>query len=450
MYPKIIEAIEGGNWAITAEALQGILKISQRDFSAEDYKIFHAASEARKDAIVADLGERVPGTRYSYVNGSVGLMYVDGPIIPRADGFSDVSGMTSIEGLHSDLRALNADDDVKEIVLVMDSPGGNVVGISEMSQAIKNSSKPVDAFVYGMAASAGYWIASAARNIYIVDTGEVGSIGVVATYRDRSAADADRGIKTIEIVSSQSPHKRPDLSTEGGKAQVQGTVDDLADVFVGTVATNRKTTPEGVLAQFGQGALLVGQKAVDAGMADQVTTLEALINKKNGETSKNGGSNVILTVDESNTNNAKAEEKFMAENNEKTLTAEEVAKMYPSAVAELNQKAVADDRARIQAIEAITASVSNMGPGAVAAAQKVVMDNKFDGNMDANAVSGLVLGAVNTAQKTITAATVADAMAAGMSAEDIPGAGDDENGGTVDENNQADEQATAEDIAAGM
>jgi hypothetical protein len=81
----------------------------------------------------------------------------------------------------------------------------------------------------------------------------------------------------IEFVSSQSPHKRPDPSTEAGKAQIQATADDLADVFVDAVAANRGVSRDAVLSDFGRGGSLVGSKAVAAGMADRVGSLEQVI-----------------------------------------------------------------------------------------------------------------------------------------------------------------------------
>jgi hypothetical protein len=91
------------------------------------------------------------------------------------------------------------------------------------------------------------------------------------------SAPAVKDQTRIEIVSSQSPNKRPDVTTDAGRAQVQTLVDRLGQEFVATVAANRRTTEAKVLTDFGQGGVLVGADAVAAGMADQVTTLERLL-----------------------------------------------------------------------------------------------------------------------------------------------------------------------------
>lgn len=127
-------------------------------------------------------------------------------------------------------------------------------------------------YVGSRSQSAGYWIASAADRVVADPTAMLGSIGVVMGMRAKSGS-----ANTVEFVSSQSPYKRVDPTTETGKAHVQATIDDLADVFVDAVACNRGVTREKVLADFGQGGSMVGAKAVAAGMADSIGSLEGVI-----------------------------------------------------------------------------------------------------------------------------------------------------------------------------
>jgi len=109
------------------------------------------------------------------------------------------------------------------------------------------------------------------------DTGILGSIGVRATYRDTRAQDAARGVRTIEIVSSQSPNKRMDPTEDAGRAQLQLVIDELGAVFVNAVARHMGVDPETVASEFGQGGVFVGQSAVDAGLADRVGTYESVV-----------------------------------------------------------------------------------------------------------------------------------------------------------------------------
>ena len=128
-----------------------------------------------------------------------------------------------------------------------------------------------------MAASAAYWLASASSEMVITNTGELGSIGVVAIFRDTSAKDEKQGIQNIEVVSSVSPNKRLDPKTSEGKQLIQNVVDELANIFVETVATNRNVSVDDVLNNFGKGGMLVAQSAITAGMADKIGSFENLI-----------------------------------------------------------------------------------------------------------------------------------------------------------------------------
>lgn len=204
----------------------------------------------------------------------VAILDVQGPLFKKANLFVKISGATSYEILRRDLQAALDNDAVKSILLLVDSPGGEANGCDELATAIFEARgvKPITAYVSGMAASGGYWIAAAADRIIVSDAAMLGSIGVVLGVRPKGPDD-----KTIEFVSSQSPGKRPDVGTDTGKGQIQAMVDDLAEVFVAAVAKYRGVSVEDVVANFGAGGMKIGAKAVAAGMADEVGQLEATI-----------------------------------------------------------------------------------------------------------------------------------------------------------------------------
>lgn len=253
-YPKIIAEIERTQWAITSEALNGILKAVEHGLTSEDYELFH------KSEALSDFDANKP----TIIDGR-GLIVINGPIIPRATALSKSSGIVSIDKLAADFKALEADKSVKEIRFLIDSPGGSITGISDFAKLIRASRKPTVAFIAGEAASAAYWIASAADRIVSTDTGLAGSIGVIL----RVGMSGDR-----EIISSQSPNKRPNINTKEGRAVVQSLVNELADVFVGVVAENRGVSTDTVLDKFGRGGMLVASQALAVGMIDEISTLD--------------------------------------------------------------------------------------------------------------------------------------------------------------------------------
>ena len=98
-------------------------------------------------------------------------------------------------------------------------------------------------------------------------------------YQDTRQRDTAEGVVEHKIISSQSPNKQPDPATEEGYAQIQTTVNDLADVFVREVARNRGVSVDTVLTKFGAGATFVGDKATKAGLADRLGNLESVISE---------------------------------------------------------------------------------------------------------------------------------------------------------------------------
>ena len=169
------------------------------------------------------------------------------------------------------ISAVEKDESVNKIILDIDSPGGTVSGVDAAAMAIRNSSKPTEAHVHNMAASAAFWLASQAGKIVaMTPTVEVGSIGVVVEVTDRSEEDEKRGIKTHTITSTDAPDKRVDISTEGGRDKIQARLDEIHTVFVQRVSEGRGVSGDKVNEDFGQGGVVIADKALTAGMIDEV------------------------------------------------------------------------------------------------------------------------------------------------------------------------------------
>ncbi len=262
-------------WVIQEEGLKLILEIAQRNH------------EPDFEAVAQKIAERSENNQLLQKRDGVAILNVVGPIVRYANIFTMISGGTSVSELATGFRAALDDSSVRGIVLNFDSPGGEVAGISELASVIYESrgKKPVVAYVDDLAASGAYWLASATDRIVASDTARLGSIGVVATIVDRSEQSESRGVRTYQFVSSVSPKKRPDLKTEEGKATVQEMVEDLASVFVESVARNRSVSREKVISDFGQGGILIAKKAIAAGMADSIGNFESLIASLGGNSS---------------------------------------------------------------------------------------------------------------------------------------------------------------------
>ena len=274
-------------WAIRPDALQVILDLAARAEVAPEI-VAAAMTSGSPQAVAARLGRPLDNARTVAMHGSVAVVPVGGPIFRYANLFSEVSGATSAEVLARDLTAALDDPAVTAILLEIDSPGGEVSGMAELAGMIRagDARKPVHAYVDHLGASAAYWLASAAGRVTVAPTAIVGNIGVVSAMRNPKKADS----QVVEFVSSQSPRKRADISTETGRAQVQAVVDALADVFVADVARYRGVDVETVLADFGQGDVFVGEAASRAGLVDGVGTFESAVADVASEADRRAGS----------------------------------------------------------------------------------------------------------------------------------------------------------------
>jgi len=192
-------------------------------------------------------------------------------------------GGGGLVGFLSDLRAAVADPETRAVVLDVDSPGGLVDLVPEAAaqmRAIRDAgSKPIVAVANTQAASAAYWLASQANEIVVTPSGDLGSIGVYTLHRDMSEAFAMRGVKHTLISAGKykvegNPYEP--LDDEAFTAE-QLAVNDYYDMFVADVAAGRQVDVEAVRDGYGEGRSLTAHRAVRAGLADKVATLDETV-----------------------------------------------------------------------------------------------------------------------------------------------------------------------------
>jgi len=214
---------------------------------------------------------------------SVAVLPLFGTIFPRANLMTDMSGATSAERFGAQFSELVNDPNVNGIILDVNSPGGQVGGIAELSTQIFDArgQKPVIAVVNHMMASAAYWIGTAADEVVVSPSSEVGSIGVFAVHQDMSAALEKAGVKVSLISKGKfkvegNPYQP---LTEEARSAIDARVGDYYDAFVNSVARNRGVKPADVRNGFGEGRVVGAQQALELGMADRVGTLQETIDR---------------------------------------------------------------------------------------------------------------------------------------------------------------------------
>ena len=172
-------------------------------------------------------------------------------------------GNTTYPEIITALAAAEQDDSVTDIILDIDSPGGQFDGLFDALDAIQRTKKPVTAKISNLGASAAYAIAAQADSITAVNSAaRIGSIGIAATFRVSE--------NEVTITSTRAPKKRPDVTTKQGQEMVKETLDSLHDLFVEAIADGRGTTVENINTNFGQGATLLSREALKRGMIDSI------------------------------------------------------------------------------------------------------------------------------------------------------------------------------------
>lgn len=393
-------------WAMTRDMVDTIIEIADRQ-------------NLSPDQVAKELGRPLNNTYDVELRDGVAILNVQGPLFRYANLFTQISGATSYDLLARDFQAALVNPQVSAILLNIDSPGGEANGVSEFADqiALARGRKPIVAYVGGLGASAAYWLASAADEIVVGDTALLGSIGTVMTITDTRERDAKNGVRTYEVVSSQSPYKRNDVATPDGQARYQALVDSLSDVFVDKVATYRGTDRDTVLKNYGQGDVLVGQAAVAAGLADRVGSFEGMLSElssggyKRPVKSGAAASGNQPEVSDMDPKDLKAPAAGSQPDN---ITAATVAEKHPEVAAALRAEGRAEgitaERARVQAI---LTSAEAEGRGELA------QHLAFAGGMPAEEAVAML------SKSPKAAAPARDPLAAAMASEKNPQVGAD-------------------------
>lgn len=207
----------------------------------------------------------------------VAMIAVEGVLmskLPRwALGYYSVfSQMCAYDQIALAIETAMRDDDVDAIMLGIDSPGGEVAGCFDLVDTIfaLRGEKPTWAILDENAYSAGYAIASACDKVIVPRTGGTGSVGCIMLHVDMSRSMNDAGLTPTIIQYGARKSDGTDVRPLGkeARAKFQGDIDAMGELFVQTVARNRRLKVSAVRAT--EAATYLGAKGVDVGFADDV------------------------------------------------------------------------------------------------------------------------------------------------------------------------------------
>ncbi|WP_264377306.1 MULTISPECIES: S49 family peptidase [unclassified Wolbachia] len=231
------------------------------------------------------------------------IIPIHGILTKKPGAFDDFLGMTSYEKIQEEVEEALSNKDIETILLDIDSSGGEVNGLFDLADFIYESraKKRIVAIANDDAYSAAYAIASSAEKVFVSRTSGVGSIGVIASHIDQSRFDEKQGIKYTTIFAGS---RKNDLNphepiTSESLESLQKEVDRLYEMFVQLIARNRGLSIEKIRST--EAGLYFGEKAVEIGLADGVTTFFEFINK--GENTMNKQITTDLEIDDLETDN---------------------------------------------------------------------------------------------------------------------------------------------------
>lgn len=240
-----------------------------------------------------------------------------GAIMPRGNAMEDMSGggSVSLTRFQQEFQSVAADETVGAIVLEIDSPGGQVDLVPETAALIarwKKKGRPIVAVANTMAASAAYWIASAADEIVVTPSGTVGSIGVFQLHQNLEGAAQMAGVVPQYIY--EGPRKvegnpfqpMDDAARNAFQAEVRAAYEQFtSDVaaFRGVSVRTVRADPEGSSDKtFGGGRAysapqlkqlgLVGA----GGMVDRVDTLQGTLDRLMGRSRRTSTTKARLAL----------------------------------------------------------------------------------------------------------------------------------------------------------
>ncbi len=217
-----------------------------------------------------------PAEKPYRVEEGVAIIPVRGTLVQRAMGLEAWSGLRSYAGIRADFDQAVSDRDVRGILFDIDSPGGEAAGVFDLADHIYNArgQKPITAIANEQATSAAYLIASSADQVIATRTAYTGSVGVVTSHLDVSKATDRRGIAVTYIYAGKHKidgHPFAPLPDEV-RANIQGNVNEIYDLFVDTVARNRGRDPDEVRAT--EAAIFMGRAANEFHLIDGVQAFD--------------------------------------------------------------------------------------------------------------------------------------------------------------------------------
>lgn len=215
------------------------------------------------------------------IDEEVAVYYAYGGIIDEAPvGFNQEHSIVSGE-MMADLQELREDDDVKAVVIRVNSPGGSAYASEQIWHEVQllRAEKPVVVSMGGMAASGGYYISCGANEIFAEPMTLTGSIGIFGMIPDASELLTEKLGLSFDVVKTNAMSDfgamgRPFNASESAK--MQSNINRGYELFTNRVAAGRGMSQDSVKV-IGEGRVWTGEQALKLGLVDKLGNLDDAI-----------------------------------------------------------------------------------------------------------------------------------------------------------------------------
>ncbi|MBS7371326.1 MAG: signal peptide peptidase SppA [Bacteroidaceae bacterium] len=195
-------------------------------------------------------------------------------------GFAQVSAITSKQ-MTKDLQELREDDDVKAVVLRVNSPGGSAYASEQIWREVQllSKEKPVIVSMGALAASGGYYISCGANKIFAEPTTLTGSIGIFGMIPDATELLTDKLGLSFDVVKTNAHSDFGAMGRPLNESEcrlMQAYINQGYELFTGRVAQGRKISQDSVKA-VAEGRVWTGEQAMKIGLVDKLGNLNDAI-----------------------------------------------------------------------------------------------------------------------------------------------------------------------------
>ena len=195
-------------------------------------------------------------------------------------GFAQESAITSKQ-MTKDLQELREDDDVKAVVLRVNSPGGSAYASEQIWREVQllSKEKPVIVSMGALAASGGYYISCGANKIFAEPTTLTGSIGIFGMIPDATELLTDKLGLSFDVVKTNAHSDFGAMGRPLNESEcrlMQAYINQGYELFTGRVAQGRKISQDSVKA-IAEGRVWTGEQAMKIGLVDKLGNLNDAI-----------------------------------------------------------------------------------------------------------------------------------------------------------------------------